>query len=205
MRTLPDPYVLAFLLAAGLALLLLYNRLLAAVRGSLACFRGQNGTQEMLGNQYVCDSVRVSLLVLVPFYALALVAGGLSTVGYFQTLAALLLLWLFRKLFCLLLGWLSARPSLFRVVERTGYAVWVLAMLVSLLAALLGWLVPQTPRPVLLALLAVPAAAGFAVYVRRGLSFFLQAEFSPFFWVLYLCALEILPICVVVNRLIHGN
>ena len=205
MRELPDPYILAFLLVTGVTLLLLYSRLLAAIRGGCLCFRGTNSTTEMLGNNYLCDSVRIALVLLVPFYALTLAVTGLSTVGYAWTLAALLLLWLFRKIVYQLMGWLGSRQSAFRAVERTGYALWVLVILASVPALLLGWLVPATPRWVLWGLLILPAAVGAFVYVRRGYSLLLSTEFSLFFWVLYLCALEFLPICVVVNRLINGN
>ena len=205
MREQPDPYILAFLLLAGVALLLAYNRLLAAVRGGWSCVHGVNGTEEMLGNLYICDSIRLSFLLLVPFYALALVVTGLSTIGYVWTLAALVLLCLFRKLIYALMGWLGGRTHAFRSVERMGYALGVLVMLASVPAILLGWLVPETPRWLLLLLLGLPAVAGAFLYARRGFSLIFQTEFSLFFWVLYLCALEFLPICVVVNRMIHGN
>ena len=76
MRELPDPYVLAFLLLAAVALMLSYNRLLVAVRGGVSCLHGLNGTQEMLGNKYICSSVRLAFFLLVPFYALTLVLAG---------------------------------------------------------------------------------------------------------------------------------
>ena len=205
MRELPDPYILAFLLLAGVALLLAYNRLLAAVRGGCSCLHGLNGTVEMLGNQYICDSVRLIFVLLVPFYALALVVTDLSMVGYVWTLAALVVLCIFRKLVYALMGWLGGRTSAFRSIERMGYALGVLVMLASAPAILLGWLVPETPRWLLLLLLALPAAVGAFFYARRGFSLIFPTEFSLFFWVLYLCALEFLPICVVVNRLFNGN
>ena len=205
MRELPDPYVLAFLLLAAVALMLSYNRLLVAVRGGVSCPHGLNGTQEMLGNKYICSSVRLAFFLLVPFYALTLVLAGISTAGYAWTLAALAALLLFRKLACLLMGWLGSRPGAFRAVERTGYALGVLVILFSVPALLVGWLAPESPRWLLWGLVLLPFAAGLYYYFRRGLSLLLQTEFSPFFWVLYLCALEILPICVVVNRLFNGN
>ena len=64
MRELPDPYVLAFLLLAAVALMLSYNRLLVAVRGGVSCLHGLNGTQEMLGNKYICSSVRLAFFLL---------------------------------------------------------------------------------------------------------------------------------------------
>ena len=205
MREMPDPYVLAFLLVIGVLLLLFYSRLLAAVRGGALCIHGLNGTQEMLGNKYICDSVRIELLLLVPFYALTLVVAGVSQAGYWWTLAALFAFLLLRKIVISLMGWLGSRQAAFRAVERTGYTVAVLVMLASVPALLVGWLVPEAPRWLLWVLLALPPAAGLFIYYLRGRSLLLQTEFSSFFWVLYLCGLEILPICVVVNRLINGN
>jgi len=205
MRVLPDPYILALLLADGMVVLLCFNRLLAAIRGSLACLHGINGTIEMLGNGYVCDSVRILFLLLIPFYALTFVVTGLSSVGWLWTLAAFYGLWLFRKLVCLTVGWLGGRPSVIRSVERTGYAFAVTAMLLSCLSAVLAWLLPQTPLWVTWGWIGLVAVLAFFFYVRRSFSMIFSAGFSPFLWVLYLCGLEILPICVVVNLLIHGN
>jgi len=205
MRVLPDPYVLAFLLAVGLVVLILYNRLLAAMGGSFACYRGQNSTMEMLGNTYVVDSVRLMALLLLPFYALAFVVTGVSVVGYAWTLAGFFGLWLLRKLICLMMGWLTSRRADFRALERIGYGVSVWMILFSLMAALVAWLIPETPRWALWGWMGLAAVVALFTYFRRGLSLFFRAGFSPLFWVLYLCGLEILPACVVVNILMHGN
>lgn len=205
MRVLPDPFELGFLLAVGLVVLLYYNRLLAAMGGSFACYRSLNSTMEMLGNTYVVDSVRFMVWLLLPFLALAFVATGVSAAGYAWTLAALSGLWLFRKLVCLLLGWLTSRKADFRALERIGYGISIWMILVSLVAALVVWLVPETPSWLLLGWMGLAAAVALFTYFRRGLSLFFRAGFSPLFWVLYLCGLEILPACVVVNILMHGN
>ena len=104
-----------------------------------------------------------------------------------------------------ILGWLTGRPSGFRSLERVSYALGLLMMLCAMPAVLLVWLVPATPVWLLQGWLAVLAVAAFLVYLRRGSSMNSQTGFSVFFWVLYLCGLELLPICVVVNILMHGN
>lgn len=206
MRTLPDSYVLVFLLAAGAALLMNYSRLLAAIRGSFACYKhGNAAALEMLGNTYVVDSVRLVFLLLLPFYAMTLVVTGVSSAGYFVTLAALAALWLLRKLVYWLLGWLGSRPGEIRSLERLGYGVAVLAMLLSMLSAILVWLVPACPGILLWAWLGILAVTAFLFYAVKGYSLIFSSGFSRFFWVLYLCGLEILPICVVVNFLMNGN
>ena len=74
MRELPDPYILAFLLALAAVVLLSYRRVVSAVRGAAACVRGQHGTQEMLGNNAVFGAVRYSFGRMLPFYAMMVIA-----------------------------------------------------------------------------------------------------------------------------------
>lgn len=205
MRELPDPYILAFLLALAAVVLLSYRRVVSAVRGAAACVRGQHGTQEMLGNNAVFGAVRYSFGLMLPFYAMTLVVTGLSTLPYLWTLALLLLLFLFRKGVYLTIGWLTSRSAVFRQLEWTGFAFFLLAAVLSLPAALAGWLIPSAPHWLLWCWLLLAAAAAGFFYARRGFSIIFPAGFSVFFWVLYLCSLEVLPICVVVNILINGN
>lgn len=202
---LPDPYVLAFLLVLSIIFLLGYARMTVAVRGSAACVRGLHGTLEMLGNKYVFDSVRLAFVLLLPFYALSLVATGLSARSYFFTLLVLAAFFLFRKMICSLVGWLTARRAAFRQLEWTGCAFFLMAMVLSLPAALLVWLVPATPHGLLWAWIGLEFCAAVGFYARRGFSLIFPTGFSVFFWVLYLCILEILPISVVANILINGN
>jgi len=205
MRALPDPFVLAVLLVDVLALLFFFSRLPASFRAVKACAHSDYSTAEALGNNYLCNSVRLCCLLLLPLYALTLVVTDVSVLGFGWTLALLALLVLFRPLACLTMGWLGSQQATFRALERVSEVVLVGVMAVSLPALLVGWLVPSTPRWLLWGYLAVVAAAGALLYVWRGTSIILQKRFSSFFWVLYLCGLEFLPICVVANILINGN
>lgn len=205
MRELPDPFVLAVLLLDAVLLLLFFERLLAALQASVACYKSTYGTREFLGNNYLCASVRQTCVLLIPFYAITLVVTDVSHVGFGRTMALLVLLALFRLFSCRMLGWLTARKSAFQSLERVNEAVCVLAMSVSLPVFLLGWLAPSVTHSVLWILLSVIALSAALVYVWRGSKIILATQFSIFYWVLYLCALEFLPICVVVNILINGN
>ena len=205
MRELPDPFVLAVLMLDAVLLLFFYERLMAALQASVACYRSSYGTREFLGNNYLCASVRQTFVLLIPFYAITLVVTDVSHVGFGWTMVLLVLLALFRLLCCRILGWLTARKTAFQSLERVNEAVCVLAMAASLPVFLLGWLAPSVPHMVLWILLSAIALFAALVYVWRGSKIILLTQFSIFYWVLYLCALEFLPICVVVNILINGN
>jgi len=205
MRTLPDPFALAILLADAVLLLLLYEWLLAALRGTVACVRSDYSAQEMLGNNYLCSSVTVMAVLLIPFFAMSLVVSGVSHVGFTWTYVALAGILLFRKLVYMTMGWLTSRRGAFRSLEILSYALAVGVMVASVPAYLAGWLLPTVPDWVCWGWMGLVFAGVAVLYVWRASSIILPTGFSYLYWVLYLCALEFLPICVVVNILINGN
>ena len=205
MRTLPDPYVLAFLLADAVLLLLFYERLLAALRGGFACLHSTYSTQEMLGNNYLSSSVNGISLLFLPLFSQTLVLVEISRLGFWWTLVVLVGLRLLRELVYLLVGWLSSRRTAFRHIETVSHAIALMVMVAALPTFLLGWLAPSIPVLAGWIWLVATVAAGVVVYVWRASAIILQTRFSSYFWVLYLCGLELLPICVAVNFLMHGN
>ena len=119
MRVLPDPFVLAVLLVDAVLLLLAFDRLLAALRAGIACFKSFYSTEEMLGNKYLCNSVRQTYFLLLPVFTetaliqsvppiaavfkwfstqsrFAVFSQGLFSLGdlvFFLTLSAVVLIW----------------------------------------------------------------------------------------------------------------
>jgi hypothetical protein len=205
MRALPEPYVLVILLLDAVLLLFLFERLLSALRAGMECCRSFYSTREFLGNNYLCASARQIFVLLLPFYAITLVVTDVSRIGFGWTLLALVALALFRILAGRLTGWLSGQNGTFRSLERINEALCVLAIFASLPVFVLGWLAPEIPHWLLWGALSLIALGAAVVYVLRGTQIILSAQFPIYYWVLYLCALEFLPICVVANILINGN
>lgn len=200
----PDPFVLGFLLAASLALIILYSRLIAAIAGGVSFFRSTYSTSETLGNKYLCDSILLVYILVVPFYAMALRLAGLGN-GYmwvFGTIAGILLL---REAVLALVGWLSGSPATIRAIAKVGYGVFILVALASFLPAPVILLFPPQVLSFYRIYLAIIALIGYIMYVIRSFSLISSTGFSRFYWVLYLCTLEILPVSVVVNYLLNGN
>ena len=200
----PDPLVLALLIAAGLLLLVNYSRLLAAVRGSAACYRGINATYETLGNNYLSSSIQRVFLLLLPFYALAFSITGLSTAGYWWTLLAIVSFALLRKGVFALLGWMTSHETALRGAEKAGWALAIPMLLVSSVLLLFYTRFPNAPNYLWWCILAFVAGVYSLFCAIRVRAIILHTGFSFFYWVLYICALEILPICVVVKILMNG-
>ena len=201
----PPASVLFFLLAVALTLLLSFSRVVVALRGATFVVRGNNSTMEVLGNKYDCDSIFLSYLLLLPVYALTLLIDGVSSLDYWMTLVVLVALMLFRRICLAVSGWLSGRRGAMRQVSMVGRSIMVPVVLISSLTGLLVRVFPDISRTFIFVLLIVIAAAGYIVYVKRSFDIINSSGFSRFFWFLYLCALDILPICVAVNIMFNGN
>ena len=202
---MPEPYVLAILFLDAVLLLFLFERLCAALRAGVDCCRSSYSTREFLGNNYLCASARQIFVLLLPFYAMTLVVTDVSRIGFGWTLLALVALTLFRQLSGRLIGWLSGHDGTFQSLDRVNDAVCVLGIFASLPVFVLGWLTPEIPHWLLWGALSLIALVVAVVYVLRGTQIILSTQFPIYYWVLYLCALEFLPICVVANILINGN
>ena len=200
----PDPFVLGFLIVASLALILFYDRLMAAVSGGASFFRSAHATNETLGNKYLCNCISLVFLLVVPFYATALRLAGLGN-GYLWVLGTLAGLLLLREAVFALLGWLSGSQSALKAVEKVGNGIFILVALASFLPAPVLLLFPPQVLSFYRIYLAIIALVGYAVYVKRSFELISSTGFSSFFWVLYLCTLEILPVSVAVNYLLNGN
>lgn len=199
-----DPFVLAFLLLSALLVLVMFGRLTAAVRGSATFLRSSYATVETLENKYLYDSISSMFLLFLPFYAAAVRFARVGD-SYWQTFLVLCALVLLRKAAMALLAWLKGSAAAFHLAERLGYGVFILVALASILPVPVLLITPFQYLSAFRIYLAIIALVGYAIYAARSFSLIYSTGFSSYYWVLYLCTLEILPVCVAVNYLLNGN
>ena len=204
LTTAPDTAVLAVMIVATIAVILFFGRFVSALGASFSIYRSSHGTTEILGNKYLCDSIRLTLVILVPFYALALWRAGVSPDYWIALLAAAGLL-LFRKGIYALIAWLGSVYGQIKDVEKLSYGTAIATIALSLLPFLLVKFFPDIPSKAIQIYLMVVLISNSIVYSRRSAEIISSTGFSIFFWVLYLCTLELLPICVVANLMMYGH
>lgn len=202
--TAPDPFVLAFLLLSMFAIVILFSRLLTAITASASLYRSSYGTHETLENNTLCNAIKLILPLLVPIYAFSLWKVGFGA-SYWHAFLAVVAVLVFRKLVYLLMSWLSSQGEAFGNLEKLSYGTAIPMMLLSMLSLPLLQLIPDFPMRVVRIYFIVLFVSSLIVYVRRSFDIISSTGFSSFFWVLYLCTLEILPICVVANIMIYGH
>ncbi|MCL2738076.1 MAG: DUF4271 domain-containing protein [Bacteroidales bacterium] len=93
-------------------------------------------------------------------------------------------------------GWLIRLPNELRFLAQSPRDFVILAAILSLPLSLLN-LFPIIPNADYLLIWCVAALSiSFLLFIVRSFYFFLHLRFSVFFWILYLCSLEIAPLAL---------
>jgi hypothetical protein len=136
----------------------------------------------LMNSDYILDSFQ-----LLPQYFLLLCILTLFT------------LWLVRKGIYDLLSWLTKDKNTFRLIERIGYNHMIISVIFSLPAIFLSFFWPEIDPSTVLIVLISSVLFVFLIYLIRGYQIIISHHYSHFFYILYLCSIELLPIALISN------
>lgn len=200
-----NPYILYFLLAVALLALVLYGRIADALAGSFKLMAGGVNLNEVINSKYRNDSVRIGYILMVPFYAFVFYHTRVSELNYWWILVALVSFFVFKFLLLRVLGWATNNKETFISVEKHNNAAFFMIMVLSFPALVPVIFTSEFPVTTMaLYMLAVAILLLFIYFIRIN-KIFISSGLSVFFSFLYLCALEILPILVVVKVVVLTN
>ena len=100
---------------------------------------------------------------------------------------------LFKQISFALLGWVN-RSSVFKTLHKIGYTYTIWGFLTGMAGFLVIIIYPQIHFGSVGIYMAACALTAFFLYFIRGYQLIIANQFSHFFWILYLCTLEILPV-----------
>ena len=142
-----------------------------------------------------------SLLVLAFMFAnsglLYYMNGHKFPVGvtFALTLAIFFVYFMARQISFSILNWVNKR-SFFKYISRVYYTHLTVAAVFSIVGLALYMIFPHMGRPLLIYYLYPLLALISVIYFVRCYKIIISNGFSNFFWILYLCTLEILPLVV---------
>lgn len=116
-------------------------------------------------------------------------------VTFVLTLAIFAAYFLVRQIAFSILGWVNRRP-LFKEISRIYYTHLTAAAVFSIVGLALYMIFPHTGKALLSYYLYPLLSLIFVIYFMRCYKIIISNGFSNFFWILYLCTLEILPLVV---------
>lgn len=146
--------------------------LLFSVIVSSFIFANYNSHSSLLNNNF---SIGINFLFCLAFIA-----------GYFTL----------RYVFFRILGWTNC-CSIFKYLNRLYYTYAIMGIVLIILVFLVYMIFPSIPVSGIVTCIAAMAAVTLCAYFIRGYQIIISNGFSLFFWILYLCTLEILPLLVI--------
>lgn len=196
------PAILWLFIALIVVVMVMFKRWSTGVVGSFLLSSGSKRSKTLLSESYYLESSMLALVLGMPFYAFVLVYTGVSHISFVWTFVVLAALLLFRIMTFRLAGWLSGRSSELKSAGRYSTAFFLCILYISLLVLLVKTLFPDMSSESAAILLGIIAGAGLIFYYIQNYRLFISSGVSPFFWFLYLCGLEFLPIGVVVKVIV---
>ncbi len=175
------------------------------------CFRYNISTEnEEQGNirfsrNILCFFVMAVISFFISFHnqlllPLPLPLKGLSGPLVFVTIMGIFCIWfLFKVLIIRTIGWTIDAPAFMNFLGRTGQDFCILTGFVFIpFLVLFGSFNGLTGKAVIITA-AVIISVGSIIYALRCIRIFLAAGYSLFFWILYLCTLELVPFGVLIH------
>ena len=209
---LSDPYRdianFAIIIALVIYLIFAHRRIVAGLRDVLAATTNIKRLMsiETQSNMQVCRNTLFIFLTLCSSFVFANIAYATRIVGYEYTVPVkfagifcfIMLYFLLRKVSLHFLAWLNNKP-VFRLADNFSHTyccIWYILVLCSFFVIKS---IPSAPMGTMRYCIIFSLLVVFIPYFYALNRIFLQKGVSHFFYILYLCTLEILPIAVLLH------
>lgn len=207
-----DYIVSGFTLLFFILLLLFFREVLSTVPniiGSTFKLKAQRALEERLSSVNPRD---ITTLIGALFLTLFIV---ITFGNYFEksteipsytlipaSLGVMVSYWIFKSLALKFSGWLAKRKQPFLLIGKIGYNHLILASIVTIPVIIIPIFTPHFNEVLLLKVLSICYLLIFTLYFIRVYQILISYHFSHFFYILYLCTVEILPIALFINFLL---
>lgn len=200
-----DPTVLYFLLMLMVLAIIIYGRIAEALVISIKLLVGGVNLKNIQSSKHKNDSVTIGFLISVPFWAFVFFNTEMSAFSYWAVFGSLAAYFFYKAVLFRILSWAVNKKETFLDVEKASNAASFLLMVFSLPALIPQLLMDNVSSNIPALYVIVVAIVLLFIYFVRINKIFISSGLSGFFRILYLCALEILPIMVLVKAVFLTN
>ncbi|PKO99524.1 MAG: hypothetical protein CVU13_05455 [Bacteroidetes bacterium HGW-Bacteroidetes-8] len=129
--------------------------------------------------------------------------AGISGYLIFAGIVALFLAyWIFKTIILRFLGWVTKFNQPFNLIGKMGYNHLIISVIFSFPALIVSLFFPDMKEIILVSLLSVCLLFIYLIYLTRTYQAIISYRFSHFFYILYLCIVELLPLALLTNFLL---
>ena len=116
--------------------------------------------------------------------------------------ALFLAYWIFKTITLRFLGWVTKFNQPFNLIGKMGYNHLIISVIFSFPALIISLFFPDIKEIILISLLTVCVLFLYLIYLIRTYQAIISYRFSHFFYILYLCIIELLPLALLTNFLL---
>lgn len=110
--------------------------------------------------------------------------------------------WIFKSIILRFLGWITKSKVTFILVGKIGYNHLILSVFMSFPFFLIPLFKTQADYDSLLKWLSICILSAYVLFLIKGYKAIISSHFSHFFYILYLCTVELLPIALMTHFLL---
>lgn len=190
--------------------ILLYRRVTTAIVSSGVVLAKKKGFH-LFEDKYTVASIRLAITISFVLIPLILSLFGLGnpiiersdldeeTSLYLSLLIYMVGFFLFKGLLLRIIGWITNKKGVTHIIEYLGFSSVICFGVMLLIFSLFTYIIPSISESGVFIYLAIIGGLTFLLTLIRGFQIFLASGYSLYFWFLYLCALELMPIGIVVK------
>jgi len=110
--------------------------------------------------------------------------------------------WFIRKTLYNILSWVTKDKVTFKLIEKIGYNHLIISVFFSLPPILIRFIWPQISDITTINILLFSCLFVYCFYIFRGYQIIMSHRYSHFFYILYLCGIELLPLSIIANLIL---
>lgn len=195
------PEVAVFLVVSAFLAAILHNRLMEGWGCSIGMLFNNIRRRDIFDNRFKTDCIWTSFAVSFVIYAVSIAYGGIGNSSLWRVILILLSFFIFREIVFSAMIWFSGRKKEVTMVKMLSISSFSIIFCASFPVAIFSGFDLQGVRWAVAGYLGVGLVLFLSVYLKDVFKILISSGFSLSFSILYLCALEILPICVVIKAL----
>lgn len=177
-----------------------------AITKTLFSYKNHIKLEEKLGLTNQRNIVAMLSVFYIPLIILLIAGktieaetGMFKPYFYLASVGVLLSYWILKKTMFGLISWITREKNAFYMIEKFSYNHIILLSLLSFVIFIVLLADPSISEQTLFMCLLAIALFVYSIYLIRTCQIIIKHSFSIIFYILYLCAVELLPISLFIN------
>lgn len=180
-----------------LIFLFFYKREIQALSVSFESLFLKKAEKDFFLDRFTLSSIVITFLIAIPLFTFMTSREDIWNKNFLFMLMVIIAYNIVKELIFKILAWVSGKREAIMSLERMSLCGTIMITVLMLIPFGLSFLFPPMKGTVCGWIFAGIALICLIFYYVRGYQIIISSGFSHFLWFLYLCALELLPVCLV--------